>query len=254
MDVDRYLARISYRGSVAPTAENLRALHRAHMLTVPFENLDIGRRRPIHLESELLFHKIVEEHRGGFCYECNGLFAWLLEELGFPVAMHACEVRRADGTFGPPGDHMALTVDLGPTGGRWLADVGFGASFVDPLALDDATPSSQPPWGSWAVALDGAAGGRLQILERDGTWQTSYRFDLVPWSLDAFADGCHFHQTSPESHFTRGIITSMATAEGRISLSGRRLIVTRGTDRTERELSAEEATEALRDVFGIVLG
>ena len=80
--VEEYLARIGYAGSIEPTTEGLRALHRAHMLTVPFENLDIGLKREISCDAESAVRKIVERRRGGFCYELNGAFAWLLRELG----------------------------------------------------------------------------------------------------------------------------------------------------------------------------
>ena len=83
MTVDAYLERIGYWGTWAPTAETLRQLHRAHLYAVPFENLDIPLGRPITLSLPVLYEKIVGRHRGGFCYELNTLFGWLLEQLGF---------------------------------------------------------------------------------------------------------------------------------------------------------------------------
>ena len=134
MDVNRYLARMGYTGSIAPTAHTLAALHRAHMLTVPFENLDIPLGTPIVLDNDALFAKIVDHRRGGFCYELNGLFAELLRSLGFQVALLSAGVYNATGQPGPDFDHMALLVALEQ---RWLADVGFGDSFNTPLRLDD---------------------------------------------------------------------------------------------------------------------
>src|SRR5437762_14222540 len=101
MHVGAYLQRINYRGSPEPNAQTLRELHRAHMLTVPFENLDIHLGRPITLGQAALFDKIVTRRRGGFCYELNGLFAALLRALGFDVTMLSARVARADGSFGP---------------------------------------------------------------------------------------------------------------------------------------------------------
>src|SRR2546427_8621834 len=122
-----YLERINYplnyRRSLAPDAETLRALQVAHLLAVPFENLSIHAGQPIILEDDALFTKIVENGRGGFCYEANGLFAALLRALGFNVAMLSAEVANAEGEFGPNFDHMALMVMLEQ---RWLVDVGFG--------------------------------------------------------------------------------------------------------------------------------
>ncbi|HEX8920722.1 MAG TPA: arylamine N-acetyltransferase, partial [Pyrinomonadaceae bacterium] len=92
MNVEAYLERINYQGSIAPTAETLRQLQVAHLVAVPFENLSIHANEPIVLEDEALFTKIVEHRRGGFCYEANGLFAALLRALGFDVWMLSAEV------------------------------------------------------------------------------------------------------------------------------------------------------------------
>src|SRR5262245_27861823 len=126
--IDAYLGRIGYTGSRAPTLEVLRALHRAHLYAVPFENLDIHAGRRIVLDQDALFQKVVTHRRGGFCYELNGLFAALLRKLGFDVTLLSGRVHN-DGGFGPEYDHMTLLVKLD---GRWLADVGFGSSFHDP--------------------------------------------------------------------------------------------------------------------------
>src|SRR5918995_2554428 len=111
MDVDAYLERIDYRGPLAPTAETLRRLHVAHLLAVPFENLSIHAGEPVVLDDEALFEKIVARRRGGFCYELNGLFAWLLRALGFRVTMLSARVVNR-GVVGPEYDHLTLQVDL----------------------------------------------------------------------------------------------------------------------------------------------
>src|SRR5918996_1064044 len=140
MDVNAYLERIDYRGPLAPSAETLRRLHVAHLLAVPFENLSIHAAEPVVLEDDSLFDKVVARRRGGFCYELNGLFAALLRALGFHVEMLSAAVARRDGGFGPEFDHMTLLVTLEE---RWLADVGFGDSFVEPLLLDERGEQAQ---------------------------------------------------------------------------------------------------------------
>src|SRR5688500_12747402 len=134
MDIDAYLERINYRGPLEPTAETLRGLQVAHLLAVPFENLSIHAGEPIVLDDEALFDKVVARRRGGFCYELNGLFAALLRALGFEVEMLAAAVARSTGEFGRDFDHMTLLVNLKQ---RWIADVGFGDSFIEPLLLDE---------------------------------------------------------------------------------------------------------------------
>src|SRR5579863_6683126 len=130
MDIDAYLRRIEYDGPRRPSATALHDLHRQHLFTVAFENLDIPLGTQIRLDLSLIYHKIVELRRGGFCYELNGLFCELLSALGFRVQMLSARVRREDGGFGPEFDHMLLKVELDEP---WLVDVGFGDSFVDPI-------------------------------------------------------------------------------------------------------------------------
>ena len=248
MDVDAYLERIGYRGPLAPTAETLRRLHVAHLLTVPFENLSIHANEPIVLDDESLCDKVVARGRGGFCYELNGLFAALLRNLGFRVEMLSAAVARREGGFGPEFDHMALLVTLEE---RWLADVGFGDSFVEPLLVDERAEQTQ---GARAFRIEEDGGGRLVLLRRDagGAWEPQYRFGLEPHAYEDYAEMCRFHQTSPESHFTRARVCSRLTPEGRVTLSGSRLITTRGGERSERELVDEaECDAALLEHFRI---
>ncbi|HEY0553144.1 MAG TPA: arylamine N-acetyltransferase [Thermoanaerobaculia bacterium] len=249
LDIPAYLARIHDRGPLEPTAETLRRLHLAHLFTVPFENLSIHWGEPIELRDEALFDKVVSRRRGGFCYELNGLFAALLRSLGFEVAMLSAQVFGAAGVFGREGDHMALLVTLGE---RWLVDVGFGESFREPLRLDERGEQSE---GRHGYRIEEAAEARRVLSRREegGTWKAEYRFRLAPHVYADFAEMCHFHQTSPDSHFTQNRICSLATPDGRLSLSGRRLITTRGGEKQELELADEsEVAEVLRERFGVV--
>lgn len=248
MNVKAYLERINYQGPLDPTAESLRALQVAHLLTVPFENLSIHAGEPIVLDDEALFAKIVERRRGGFCYEANGLFASLLRALGFDVVMLSAGVAVAGGGFGPDFDHMALMVTLEQ---RWLVDVGFGDSFREPLLLDERGVQAQ---GNRAYRIL-ADGPHLLLMQREGAgeWVAQYRFTLRPHVYADYAEMCRYHQTSPQSHFTRGRVCSRATEQGRVTLSGMRFITTsKDGGRQERALaSREECAAILREHFGI---
>ncbi|HYM39059.1 MAG TPA: arylamine N-acetyltransferase [Thermoplasmata archaeon] len=249
VDVDAYLGRIDYRGSREPTLATLRDLHLAHLRTVPFENLDIPLGRPIVLDPRSLERKIVEGRRGGYCCELNGLFALLLRGLGFRVDMLSAGVAKAVGEgFTPEFDHMTLQVRLEEP---WLADVGFGELFLGPLRLE--ARDEQPDGGKgFRITEDGP---RRILWSRDdhADWNPEYRFTLLPRRLDEFEPRNRWMQTSPESHFTQNAICSRVTPEGRITLSGSRLIVTTGRERSERVLTDAERTAVLRDSFGIEL-
>ena len=150
MDATAYLNRIRYDGPRAPTIEVLRALHRHHLEAVPFENLDIVLGRRFTLDVTEIYDKIVRRGRGGFCYELNGGFRWLLEQLGFEVALLSAQVF-VDGTLNPPFDHASLKVTT--TDGPYLADVGFGRSFIDPLPFRPG--SYEEPEGRYRLSREG---------------------------------------------------------------------------------------------------
>jgi N-hydroxyarylamine O-acetyltransferase len=245
VDVDAYLERISYAGSREPSEATLSELHRAHMLAVPFENLDIHLGVENVLDPERVFDKVVTSRRGGWCYELNGLFALLLEGLGFAVTRYSAAVVLGD----PPSPdfaHLTLRVDLDRP---WLADVGFGASFTRPLRLDD--DGDQERDGNTYRVTSGAD-GRMTLRENG---RAQYAFALEPRRMEEFDEMCVLQQTSPGSHFLQAPMCTRPTADGRQSLAGMRLITTTPAGRTERELANEEERRAvLRDVFGVDLG
>lgn len=246
MDVEPYLRRIGYDGPRQPTSATLRGLHRQHLFTVPFENLDILLKTPILLDHTLLYDKIVCRGRGGFCYELNGLFCLLLTALGFQVEMLSARVRRDDGGYGPEFDHMLLRVDLEEP---WLVDVGFGDSFVDPIVFR-AGGADQVNGHRYLVS---PFGDEWQLLREDHKGQGPlYIFRNVPRRFQDYERMATFHQTSPESGFTKRWICSRATQDGRITLANGRLIITAGDRREESVLGgADEVRRCLRDYFAI---
>jgi N-hydroxyarylamine O-acetyltransferase len=243
-----YLDRIGVPGPLTLDAAALQGLHRAHLVAVPFENLSIHLGEPISLDVADLIDKIVGRRRGGFCYELNGAFACLLEGLGAQVRRVSARVYGDDGRLGPPFDHLALVVWLPDGTGPWLADVGFGSHSSYPL-LADSRAEQADPGGRFLLA--GTPDGDVDVV-KDG--QPQYRLELRERALDDFVPTCWWQQTSPRSHFTRSVICSRLTEDGRISISGRRLIRTVGGQRTEENLPDDQAVlVAYRDHFGIDL-
>jgi N-hydroxyarylamine O-acetyltransferase len=245
--VDAYLERIGASRPEVFDAAALAALHRAHLITVPFENLSLHLSEPVSLEADDLIGKIVRRRRGGFCYELNGTFALLLRALGAEVTLAGAAVFGGD-RLGPPFDHMALLVQPADRSGRWLVDVGFGDHSVFPLELDRRGEQDDPA-GRFEVLE--TADGDLDVL-RDGKPQ--YRLEPRTRLLSDFGPTCWYQQTSPASHFTRSTVCSRLTDQGRITLSGRILIRTVDGTRTEEQLVTDEAVLAgYREHFGVVL-
>jgi N-hydroxyarylamine O-acetyltransferase len=246
-EVAAYLDRIAVARPPVLDAAALRALHLAHLRTVPFENLSIHLDEAVSLETADLMDKIVRRRRGGFCYELNGAFALLLEALGARVSRVAARVYGADG-LGPPFDHLALVVRLADGTCPWLADVGFGSHSSYPLLFDSRSEQDDP---AARFLLADADEGDIEVL-KDGAPQ--YRLEPRPRALPDFGATCWYQQTSPQSSFTGGSICSLLTADGRVSIAGRTLIRTSGGERQEQQLSSDEAVlAAYRDLFGISL-
>lgn len=250
MNSATYLKRIQYEGPLAVSLEALAALQQAHLFQVPFENLDIHWGRPIVLELEALYHKVVEQQRGGFCYELNGLFGALLKDLGFEVRMISAQVYDEKAKeFGPAYDHMALLVALEKT--TYLVDVGFGEFAAQPLKLvvDEV---QNDPRGVYKIQQHDATHYTVSKRTEDH-WEVEYLFGTKKQPLSAFEPMCHYQQTSPKSHFTQKKLITRPTANGRITLTGTTLKITKHGQVIQEQLFEAEDYEAyLLEWFGVL--
>ena len=223
------------------------------MLSIPFENLDIGLNRIIQLSEEALWEKIIINHRGGFCYEINGLFAWLLKQIGFDVTYLNARVFNQAGDLGIEFDHLALLVKIPGESGRWLVDAGFGDSFNEPLRMEACDEQRQ---GLRAYRLEQTSDGFITWQKNyDGSWERHYFFDLTPRDFPAdYEAACFYHQTSPRSSFTRSSIISKATPDGRVSLEDGWLILTKNGQRSTRPVQNKAEYETLlKEHFNVEL-
>ena len=251
--VTAYLDRIKYFGSTEPNPANLAEIHQAHMYAVPFEDLDIHLSIPLSLDLNDLKQKVIENNRGGFCYELNYLFGNLLRELGFNVTFLSGRVINEAGELGPEYDHMTLMVELNE---KWLVDVGFGGgSFTRPLKL-----------GSQAAQINEAGSYKILMI-RPGSYQLSwspegkvkvytpqYNFTLEPKEIQNFRAQCKWKQINSNSHFVKKKICTMAIPHGRKSLLDD-LFTIRVNDKKEslKIDSAKMEKEVLYEHFSIIL-
>jgi N-hydroxyarylamine O-acetyltransferase len=244
VDVTAYLARIGATRPAAPTSAALAALTRAHVRSVPFEDYDIHTGVAISLEPAALERKIVRRRRGGYCYELNGLFGALLRELGFGVRLVAAFPLDDDGTRGPEFEHLRLLVDAAD--GRWIADVGNGARWPDPV------PRRPGVHGRVQVHRDGDLWWTTE-RRGDGRWERGWAWTPQPRELTDFAERNRYQQHDPGSNFVDRRMSVLAAPAGRISLLNGVFAETAEGVRTEREVSAAEEWALLADRFGIVL-
>lgn len=243
MNSTKYLERIGAElGPDSLNVETLRLLQRRHLLSVPFENLDIHWKRPIILDIERFYQKVVIEHRGGFCYELNGLFNELLISLGFTSRLISARVGRPDGTFGAEFDHAAIIVSI--DGEEFLTDVGFGDFSAEPLRFV-VGEEQQDANGTFKIETADSAAFVVKKLAGD-EWKNEYLFTSRARDLEEFAEMCDFQQYSPESHFTKGRLCSLMTEKGRKTLTDEKFIVTTDKGKVEETITSEE-------MFGRVL-
>ena len=248
MNVAQYLSRINLGETrLDVNLPSLRSLQRAHLLAIPFENLDIHWKRPITIDPARFFSKIVEQRRGGFCYELNGLFNDLLRGLGFRTRLVSARVFNGN-EHGPEFDHAAIIVTIDDD--EYLADVGFGAFTAEPLrfALDD---EQQDANGTFLIRK--REDDYFEVLKReDGRWRSEYIFRDAARDLVEFSEMCDFQQYSPQSHFTKGKLCSIMTDSGRKTLTDKSFIVTMEGRKDEMSITSEDTfNTVLKREFGI---
>ena len=245
MKLSDYFARIDYRGPATPDLNCLAAIHRQHLLKIPYENLDVQLGQSVDLDPERIFDKLVFRRRGGWCYEMNGLLGWALEEIGFDVTRMAGGVMRSHLGDSTLGNHLVLAVRLEKT---YIADVGLGNGLIEPTPLVEGSFSQ---------------GFRQFRLEKmaDGLW----RFHNFPSALPAdfdfrdeaadeylFESTCRELQTDPESMFVQNLICERLHEEGVRFLLGKTLFTFSGLESTQRILDSEEdLAETLSTIFSL---
>jgi N-hydroxyarylamine O-acetyltransferase len=221
----------------------LRGLHRAHLRSISYENIDVQLGHKLTLDVDRMYEKIVEQGRGGWCYEMNALFAWALRELDFNVEYLSSGVNANVLGASAMKGHLILRVHLDRP---HLADVGFGNGFYLPLPLSEGEHT------------DGIFKYRLERV--DNVWRYhnppqiggTYDFTEQPYELQDFAEKCLWQQTSPESKFVQNLVCHRHTDEGIITLRGAVLqIYTRLGEHEEIAQSQAQFAQMLDEHFSL---
>ncbi|WP_067475090.1 arylamine N-acetyltransferase family protein [Actinomadura hibisca] len=251
LDLDAYLARIGYDGERAPTTAALFALQRAHVTTVPFENLEILLGRPIPLDLPSLQQKLVGERRGGYCYEHTLLFAAALERLGFGLTGVHGRVSLGADTL-RPATHALLRVTTSDDDRGWLCDVGFGSGPLEPIELRPGTKVDQDGW-QFHLERSGNDVWTLNQANANG-WIDRHSFTLNPQYTVDYVVGNHYVSTHPRSPFTARPYAQRFTAESHHVLDGTTWTTNLPGGPSEvREVERAEIPRLLAETFGIVL-
>lgn len=265
MRVDAYLERIGVdQASVdTPDLETLARLQRAHVTSVPFENLAIvgdgppgadpdGSPPGVHLSTPHLYEKIVERGRGGYCFELNGLFHWLLAARGYDVDRVPGRVM-GSGSASPPANHHPNVVELDR---RYVVEVGTGAPMMRRPTPLDGSVVRDDVGVEWRVVESDRPDETHQAQQRgpgDDEWTDRYVFTDEPCTLSYFEATNDYLQTAPESPFTGDPVVVISTADGYRKLSGDTLTVVADGEERERTVSPDEWAATLDREFGIRL-
>ena len=220
IEVEPYLERIGLNLQ-KPSLKYLKELQRSHLLSIPFENLDIHYGSKIILDYQKVYNKIVVRKRGGFCYELNGLFYHLLSNLGFDCYVIAAEVFNEEKQqFGKPFDHMAIIVAL--ENQSWLVDVGFGDGPVSPIKVNVGEVQMDYV-RYWKIDNDPDENMILKVSNDTQYFKSKYLFTAQEKQLIQFFEMCEYQQTAIESPFTQKKLITILTKEGRVTLTDRKL-------------------------------
>ncbi len=248
-DAAEYCRRIGMEEPRKASEETLRAMHRAQLFTIPFENFDIQLGRGIDVSPAAIYEKLVRHPRGGYCFELNGLFLQALLHFGFEARALLARVHVRGEPSGRT--HQLSLIEI--EGREWIADVGFGAS----------TPRAPLPFEFDRITEQDGARNRLIaaepwgiMLQQEGPegWENLYSFDLMHVCRADIATGNHYTSTHPGVHFTKMRMANLPNAGGRLSLAD--FVLTEVRDGETRRVpvpDGESYLGLLREKFGIEL-
>ena len=264
----RYLQRIGVSSAPSADAAGLGTILQGHRHTFAFENLDIFLGRPISIDSDSVFDKLVQRGRGGYCFEQNRLLSDMLSVIGFANRPLLARVRLGtQPEFTPPRTHLLLAVEL--DGGLWAVDGGFGGSYVPPMPLQDGATAQSADGaqhrlrktgrrgelsGEWQLERAGPSGATDGRAANHGDWQPQYSFDLAEVASEDLEQANHWTSTRPDTRFTNLHVVSLPLPDGFAAMSDRRLSVWRDGVSQVREISdAADYGTVLREAFGLAL-
>ena len=239
MNRQKYLDRIHFTGTPEPTLEVLQRLQKLHLLNIPFENLDIHYGPGIQLDTESIFKKVVENNRGGFCYELNELYLQLLRSIGFVTRRVSARVWDSVKGYGQEYDHLVIIVTIEER--EYLTDVGFGEFAFGPLRLE-MNKIQHDERGDFVFDQYDEEYIRVSKIE-NGERVPQYIFRNIEREYSEYEGMCNYHQTSPDSHFTRKKLISLPTENGRITLTSHKLRIKEGDHMKDKLIRNDEQFE-----------
>lgn len=252
IDLEAYFARVGYDGPATPTLATLSRLHALHAAAIPFENLSPFLGEPVRLDAASLQDKLVARGRGGWCFEQNLLFSYVLEAIGFELTRLAARVRwNVPANVISPRSHCLMRIPI--EGRDYIADVGFGGlTLTAPLRLEAGAEQATPHEPHRIVA---SGSGYALETKVAGDWQALYTFELHEQQIADYEVSNWYLCHHPQSIFVNGILAARAGAAERHALRNTRYAIHYPDGQTERRVlsSASEMREVLEGPFRVAL-
>lgn len=250
LNIKKYYKRIGFKGKGQINEGCLKELHRCHVLSIPFEAIDVQMGKRIDLKLDKIYNKVINQNRGGYCYELNLLFHEMLTKIGFGNYLISARIFDSK-QFGPEFDHMAIIVKLKE---QWLVDVGFGDLFLEPIQIATGHHQDDTFKTYKITKLDTNEYVLSESLKGKSEYIVKYMFSNIPRTVDEFDEQNNWKQTSKDSYFVKNTICTLPTEDGRKTILNN-IYKSRIGGKTEQvEFEGEtKFIEILKSEFNIVI-
>lgn len=234
-------------GPRKPDFDLLCAMTQRHVATFPFSSVNCRLGIELPLDFESLFRRIVVEQRGGYCFEHNGLFYQVLQELGYTPQLYLARVIYDRNT------HPGLTHRISVIRSReqnYLVDVGFGPMgprLPIPFCAEQTCDGDRV----FRVKEKRAGEYHLQIF-KGGDFFSLYRFELARYGQTDCELGHFYSHRHPDAAFVNNLVVSRLLADEIRSLRNLEYwIIKDGDEQSTQIKDAEQLTQILVDDFDI---
>lgn len=247
---DEYLERI---GFMFHDGENLKEqfirLHRNHSLAVPFEDLNSFCKLPVSLQLDDIFDKVIHKRRGGYCFELNYLFQYLLNDLGNETYSIFCRPFSGEGVKLPLTHRMTAVLFSGEL---WLADVGLGGNgWVEPLRFQ--INEEQVQFGRTYRIVKDPYMGYVVELKQKGQFIPAVAFQLQAAEESDFEMSNYYTSSYSGSPFVNRMMCTIPTPDGRYTIRDDSFKIERNGTLEETRLETDTFQSILQQYFCLEL-
>ncbi len=235
-----------------PSIEALNYYATRFMLTIPFENIDVQNGKPISINIDALFNKIVLDKRGGFCYELNTFFKTYLQQKGFNPELMSATIHTPGGGRSLNGSHASLVVSINDV--FYVTDVGFGdlPLHAIPITSSEHTQPITDISGTFRAIFNNEDKDifYVQKFENDN-WHTKYEAEFKAKCIADFDKNIEYNQTHPDSIFVQHLLITMPQSFGRATMSENHLTLTKDGTPEKLAITKDNYQQFLKTFFGL---